>query len=403
MSRPRIVLGIVIIAALAVLGYGAYWRYGAPVDEQPATPSTPAEAVAGPAVVSAEGRIVPAREADLAFRTAGQVTEILVVEGQVVRAGDPLIRLWSADLEAGLAQAEAALALAKANRDALLAGPRAEEIRAAEERVSAANAAVAQASAGLAQLEQGATADQIAAAKAAVAQAEAARQQAQIAYDKTIPFSLGAAEEQARANLHAAEENLAAAQAALDQLLAGPDAEAIRAAQAAVWAAAAERDVATAQLELLRAGPTQYQQKAAEAQVMQAQAALEAARAALDQATLNAPFAGTLAQINVEVGELAAPGVAVVKLADFSRWQMETDDLAETDIVLVRPGQTATVTVDAFPGRSFTGTVASMAAVSETTRGNVTYRVTIVLDPTEAPLRWGMTAFADIDVEAVSP
>lgn len=399
MSPTRIVVGGALVIVLAALGYGAYWRYGAPVDEQPATPSAPAEAIAGPAVVSAEGKIVPAREADLAFRTVGQVAEVLVVEGQAVRAGDPLIRLWSADLEAGLAQAEAALALAKANRDALLAGPRAEELRAAEERVSAANAAVTQASANLAQLEQGATADQIAAAEAAVAQAEAAGQQAQLAYDKTIPFSLGAAEEQARANLHAAEENLAAAQAALDQLLAGPDAEAVRAAQAAVWAAVAERDVATAQLELLRAGPTEYQKKAAEAQVMQAEAVLEAARAALDQAVLNAPFAGTLAQINVEVGELAAPGVPVVKLADFSRWQMETDDLAETDIVLVRAGQTAVVTVDAFPGRSFSGKVAKMAAVSETTRGNVTYRVTILLDATEAPLRWGMTAFADIDVD----
>nr|MBI2904659.1 HlyD family efflux transporter periplasmic adaptor subunit [Chloroflexota bacterium] len=71
---------------------------------------------------------------------------------------------------------------------------------------------------------------------------------------------------------------------------------------------------------------------------------------------------------------------------------------SETDVVLVRSGQKATVTLDAFAGQSFGGAVTEIGALAETNRGNTTYAVTIALDPTTTGLRWGMTAFADISV-----
>jgi hypothetical protein len=77
---------------------------------------------------------------------------------------------------------------------------------------------------------------------------------------------------------------------------------------------------------------------------------------------------------------------------------MRTSDLAENDVVLVQVGQRASVTLDALADASFSGTVTDIAALAETNRGNVTYAVTIELEPADAPLRWGMTAFADIDV-----
>jgi multidrug efflux pump subunit AcrA (membrane-fusion protein) len=67
--------------------------------------------------------------------------------------------------------------------------------------------------------------------------------------------------------------------------------------------------------------------------------------------------------------------------------------------VLVRPGQPATVTLDAFGDRTFQGVVTEVASIAETNRGNTTYAVTIDLDPTDAPLRWGMTAFVDLQVK----
>lgn len=402
MPRSRIIAGIVIVVALSALGYWAYLKYGAPVETAAATPaSSPAQAPDGPEVVSAEGRVVPAREADLAFRMSGRVEAIRVRVGDEVKVGDVLVELESADLEAAVAQALAALDLAKANRDTLLAGARPEEIKAAEQRVSAATAAGSQAYSQLKQLQQGATADRVAAAEAQLAAAQAAQKEAQIAYDKiieNIKFLAGPTEEQARFNLNAANEAVAAAQAALDQVMAGADAEAIEAAQAVVWAAGADRNAAAAQLDLMKAGATDAQRAAADAQVAAAEAGLAAAQAALDQVVLRAPFDGVIASLNLEIGEVVAPAAPVIKLADLGRWRVETDDLSETDVVLVTPGQPATITLDAFPDRAFHGQVREIASTSETNRGNVTYRVTIDLDPDGAPVRWGMTAFADIEV-----
>jgi HlyD family secretion protein len=137
---------------------------------------------------------------------------------------------------------------------------------------------------------------------------------------------------------------------------------------------------------------------AARAGLTAAEAALEAARVQLAQTELTAPFAGSVARLNLEVGELAAPGTPAVVLADLEAWQVETTDLAEADVVLVRAGQPATVTLDALPGQSLTAEVTAISALAETNRGNVTYAVTLALDAAQAPLRWGMTAFVDITV-----
>jgi multidrug efflux pump subunit AcrA (membrane-fusion protein) len=401
MSRSRIVVGVVVVLILSILGYLGYQNYLAPEPPTPTAAAVEAQAES-PTIVTAEGKIVPARDATLAFRLAGRVAEILVIEGGVVKEGDALIRLENADLQAAVAQAEAAVSLAEANRDAVLAGARAQEIESAEKQLSASNAAVAQASAQLTQLQEGATPDQIAAAQAAIAQAEAAQKQAQIAYDKiieNIKFLAGPTEEQARFQLNAANENLAATQAALTQLQAGADDDAIKAAQAAVWAAAAQRDAVEAQLELLKAGATDEQKAAADAQVAQARAALGAAESQLAQTGLRAPFVGIVISLNIEVGEVVTPGAPVLVLADLSRWRVKTSDLSETDVVLVRPGQTVAVTLDAFAGQTFSGVVTEIGSLAETNRGNTTYPVTIQLVATDVTLRWGMTAFVDINVE----
>jgi HlyD family secretion protein len=66
----------------------------------------------------------------------------------------------------------------------------------------------------------------------------------------------------------------------------------------------------------------------------------------------------------------------------------------------VAVGQPVKVTVDALPDQEFQGIVTEIAPRSETKRGDVTYTVSIKLtDATDAPLRWGMTAFVDINVE----
>lgn len=402
MTRSRLILSAAVVILLVIIGYTAYRNFLAPASSTPTPRSDAVATSASPQIVSAEGKVIPARDATLAFRTGGQVAEILVNEGDAVEEGNVLIRLEDADLQAAVLQAKAAVALAQANLDQLKAGPRPEEIASLEAQLKAAQAAISEAVARRDEAAKGPTPDAIAGAEAQLAQAQAQQKEAQIAYDKiqeNIKFLAGPTEEQARFRLNAANQAVAAAQAALDELNKGASANVVKAYNSAVSAAVYQRDVVQAQLDLLKAGARAEQIAAAEAQLEQAQAGLEAAQAKLDQTELRAPFDGTVMRLDIEEGETASPGVPVLILADVSRWRVQTSDLSETEVILVEPGQTVTVTLDAFTDRTFTGTVAEIASVSETNRGNVTYSATIDVDPTDVPLRWGMTAFADIHVE----
>ncbi len=87
----------------------------------------------------------------------------------------------------------------------------------------------------------------------------------------------------------------------------------------------------------------------AESGVQSAAASVAMAQAALNKMTLSAPFAGTVAALDVEVGELVAPGIPVVRLGSSAGWVVETSDLAELDVAQLEVGQAATVTFEALP------------------------------------------------------
>ncbi len=123
------------------------------------------------------------------------------------------------------------------------------------------------------------------------------------------------------------------------------------------------------------------------------------ARAAADRASLTAPFRGTVAEQLIELGEWAAPGVPVVRLSG-GGWEVETTDLVEQDVVRVAVGQPAEVTLDALPGETLRGTEVDDGRVPVAYLGDVTYTVRIALDDApDLPLRWGMTALVNIEVE----
>ncbi len=361
------------------------------------------------ASTAATGVVRPRAEVNLTFEVSGQVSQVLVGEGERVRQGQLLARLETADLELKVESAEAALAAAQAQFEQLRAGPRPEEIAAAEAQVRAAEASLSQAIAQRDQLKAGLAEADIAAAEAQVASAIAQQKVAQDTYDRmvrcyTVPLpsgeeeevcpTLGPLEEEARYSLHAANEALAAAQKQLDALRAGTG-DRIRAAEAAVLAAMAQRDIAKAQLDMLLAGPTEAELAAAEANVKQAQAAMDAALLALAKATLVAPFDGVVARVNVEPGEFVGPQMPVILLVDDSQFTIEAD-VDEADIGMVEVGQEAQITLDAFPGRGLVGRVAVIAPSATLDMGVVSYRVTIEIGPTDLPLRGGMTANVEI-------
>lgn len=131
----------------------------------------------------------------------------------------------------------------------------------------------------------------------------------------------------------------------------------------------AERKLASQDLldqSATRARLSQLLCSGGEAMIREAEASLELQLAQLDQATLRAPFAGIVAEINGELGEVVTPsppGIPTppaVDLIDDQCLYVEAP-IDEVDAALVRPGMPVRITLDAFRGRSFEGQVTRIA------------------------------------------
>ena len=308
------------------------------------------------------------------------------VEGLRRNADESVMKLLAGENEEvhqtvlAVQQAEAALAAAQARLDELKAGPRPEELEEAK-------AAVAMAQAALQKLLRPDPA-LVAAAQAELAQAEVNLRRAQSAYDavKWDP-AIGARPEALQLEQATGAYNVAKAR--LDALLSPPAAD--------VAAARAQLQQAQARLARLEAGARPEEVAVAEAEVARARAALEAARLALSRCEIRAPFAGTVGRVHVRAGELVAPGQPLVTLGDLTALQVETTDLDEVDVARVQVGQKVTVTFDAVPERAFAGHIVRIYPMAEPGAGGVRYTAIIALEETDPALRWGMTAFVDIE------
>lgn len=204
------------------------------------------------------------------------------------------------------------------------------------------------------------------------------------------------------------------AQRQLAQLEAGGSETERQAAQDAVDAAQAKYDEAQknagdlakkdaaaglsqAKVALARLDPSPEAIAVAQAQVGQAQAALDTARSAQYETVLKAPFAATLAEVNVNVGDFVGPGMPVVTLGDLSKLSVESSDISDLDIQHVQAGQKVNIRVDAQPGKVFHGIVARISPMAVESRGYKVFRVWVDLEEGTADgLRWGMDARLEI-------
>ncbi len=377
------------------------------------TPTPLAEPAFG-SLVSVTGEVVPAEWATVSAQAGGTALEVLVEPGDEVEQGDPLVRLDPAAAQLALRRAQTALEAAQARLALLESRPRGEEVAVAEARVEAAQAGVDQATASLDQIQAGSLDAEIAAARAQVTSSQADELAAEAFHDDTmecfdveIPGEgkreicplLGPIEERARFRLHAAREDLKAARANLNALIAQKD-DRIRTVEAAVQKAEEQLEGAQAQLAQVKAGATPEEIAAAEASLQQAEAALEQARVALSRTEVRAPLAGTVGMLQVRESEFVAPGQPLVTIGDLSNLRVETTDLDEIDVPGVAVGQTVDVTFDALPDRVFTGRVRRISPMPASDGGAVTYTAIVELEELAPEIRWGMTAFVDIEVES---
>jgi HlyD family secretion protein len=123
-----------------------------------------------------------------------------------------------------------------------------------------------------------------------------------------------------------------------------------------------------------------------------ARLALQKAQTDLAQVELTAPYSGTVTALMIRQGEVATAGAPVLGLADTTRWRVETSNLSELQMNRVQVGQRALVTVNAFLGQELAGRVITISPVAIVQQGDTTYTITIELEETHLPLRWGMTA-----------
>ncbi len=394
----------------------------------------PAVAVAPVAnAIIADAKVVPVLSADLSLSSSGIAVDIAVREGSVVTAGQRLVQLDTKDTLVAIAQAKANLMNAQARYDELKAGSLAEDIEAARATLAAAQArldkltlstengdiaasqaAVSQAQANLQQVLDGNSEQQLIEARANLYNAEAERKRAQNAYNQVKwRNDLGATKE--AADLQTATNNYEAAQARLTDLengstqaqIAGASAQ-VRQAQAQFQALQSSRpadiaiyqaDVrqAQAQLDKLLRGTRPEQLAQAEATVAASTAALQQQLVALSKLELRAPFTGTIASLDVALGEQVTLGAPILRLADFSQLQIETEDLTELQVVYLQEGDHAQVTFDALPDLSVEATVVQIRPYGENSSGDIVYRATLALTAPDARLRWNMTAAVTFD------
>jgi multidrug efflux pump subunit AcrA (membrane-fusion protein) len=78
---------------------------------------------------------------------------------------------------------------------------------------------------------------------------------------------------------------------------------------------------------------------------------------------------------------------------------VETTDLRETDVTRLKVGMPVEVSFDALPGRTFDGEIARISPMSTSEKGSINYTVMVDVAGLDPSLRWGMTAFVNIQAQ----
>jgi len=286
---------------------------------------------------------IEATQVDVSVKITGRILKRLVNEGDRVTRGQVLVRLDDSELAADVRRQDAAVRSAEAT---------------------------------LRDLQKGARPQEIEDARAAVASAEATRTMTEREYQRTDQLYT---------------KNLIAAQ------------DVDRARQAYEVSKAQERS-ARERLALLLAGSRPDQIDAAQWQVTQAEFALAQAQSRLREAVVVSPIDGVVLRKNLEAGETANPGVPILTLVNPKDVWLRAY-VPETEVGRLKVGDTATLHVDAFPNRVFTGRLIEIASEAEFTprnvqtkkeRVNLVFRIKIQIDNPDGLLKPGLPADADV-------
>jgi len=169
----------------------------------------------------------------------------------------------------------------------------------------------------------------------------------------------------------------------------------------AVQLAQAENDLATQEQNLANLmNPAQdpsrqlftYQQK-----LQQAELTLSQRQTDVSDLTVKAPVDGTLSRVTVAVGDKVTNATDLFRVANYSAMEV-TINVDELDVAMVKVGQPAEITLDALPGKTYTGKVSKVNPEGTFKNDIATFQVTVVIDQADGIMA-GMNATVNITVE----
>ncbi|MFA5942224.1 MAG: efflux RND transporter periplasmic adaptor subunit [Candidatus Paceibacterota bacterium] len=150
-----------------------------------------------------------------------------------------------------------------------------------------------------------------------------------------------------------------------------------------------------AQLNATTASATPQDIEAEQARVKQAEANVSSIAAKLQNAQIVAPQNGVITQFDAKVGQVASLGTPLISLISASAYEVHAG-IPETDIGKVAIGNKVSLSFDAFPGETFSGTIFYIDPAETITQGVVDYKIKISFDTADPRMKSGLTANLDV-------
>jgi multidrug resistance efflux pump len=350
--------------------------------------------------VSAALTLAPSQNADIRPEVEGIIEDVLVQEGDRVRAGDPIVRLSETGYRAEIEKNLAHIAAAQATLHMLQAGPTREESNLAQSKIETVKARLKYATQRHAEAER-VHAKRLTKAKTTVEKAEQQLVSAVRDLDRVkqlVESGVGSSKEleDAEAAQGIRAKELGEAQGDLDVLVA----EDLSETRDAIGVAEQEIAESESERSLLMAGSRPEQIEVTEAEIARLQAQNRFLEKQLALLNITSPCAGvvTTVKLREKVGQLVEKGDLIACVHQLDKVIAEVP-VPEKEIADVSLGQEVVVKLRAFPNQTFIGQVASIAAAAKSGEGwelQKTILVTLELDNTSGELKPEMTGHAKI-------
>lgn len=426
------------IAALAVVGIGATIVTSNKSSHQLFTVERGAIAQK----VAVSGKTKPVQAVDLGFDVSGRVVRSYVDIGSHVTTGQTLVSLDQSQAAADLLKAQADVASAQAQLDELMRGTRPEELAVSQTEVANAQVSLNDARANLAakladayssaddaihnnvdqlfsnprsnnpqfnltvtdiqvknDINQGrftiegvlsAWRDGSASTSASTAQMNLTRVKSFIDSVASAVNSQSAASNLSQTTVDAYKASVSAARtnvlAAINNVTTAE--EKVNNAQSALT-------LAQKNLTLKQVGNTEEAIRSQQAKVLQNQAQVQNVQAQIAKMSIRSPLTGVVTKQDAKVGEIVTAGKNVVSVISDSDLEIESN-VSEVSIGKVAVGNPVDITLDAFSGETFKGTVSYIEPAETIVDGVVNYKVTIAFAEKYPQMKSGLTTNMDI-------